>query len=126
MVARRILDWSRSSVSRIWWGKALNYGSFVPVFTYLKKDHQLFAVSGVGGVEIYFYWYAYRQPFDEPAKRMELRDKLNAIPGVFIPEDGINRRPSIPLLALQPDESLAQFFNIYSWFIAQIKASQDG
>lgn len=43
-IARRILDWSRSRVTRIWWGRGKTAGSFVPVLNHEGVDHQLFAV----------------------------------------------------------------------------------
>lgn len=36
-------------------------------------------------------------PFDDPARRMELLDKLNALPGISLPPDAIERRPGLKL-----------------------------
>jgi hypothetical protein len=48
-VARQILDWSRPQVSRVYWGKGVQSGSFVPILNHKGRDHQLFAVwtSGI-------------------------------------------------------------------------------
>jgi len=52
-----------------------------------------------------------------------LLEKLNEIPGVSIPLNAVNRRPSILISPLQENESLQKFFNIYDWVISEIKAS---
>ncbi|MGB3703125.1 MAG: hypothetical protein WA997_17835, partial [Anaerolineales bacterium] len=76
-----------------------------------------------GGVETYFQWYAYKPPFTDEKKREELLYKLNSIDGVNLPEDSINRRPSIGLSLLDTNEKLQKFFEVYEWFIDEIKAS---
>jgi hypothetical protein len=121
-VAQRILDWARLRVTRVWWGEGARNGSFVPVLTHKERDHQLFAVWTNGGVEIYFYWYQYKEPFDSVEKRRELLQRLNAIDGVSLPDDAIDRRPSIPLSDLAGDAALDHFFEVYKWVIEEIES----
>ena len=121
-VAQQILDWVRPRVTRVWWGEGVRNGSFVPVLTHNEVDHQLFAVWTNGGVEIYFYWYQYKAPFDSEQKRRELMRRLNAIEGVSLPEDAIDRRPSIPLNDLAPGDTLDEFFEVFEWFIDEVKS----
>jgi hypothetical protein len=64
-----------------------------------------------------------RRPFDDEAKRLELRDNLNRIPGIDIPADGIKRRPSIPLAALTADAALTAFLAVLDWYIAEVKSA---
>ena len=71
--------------------------------------------------DIQFQWLQYRPPFDSTEKRKELLDRLNMIPGVMLPEDSLTRRPSFPLTALLPAESLAKFIGVMDWVIAEIK-----
>jgi hypothetical protein len=77
--------------------------------THNEVDHQMFAVFTYGNVEIYFQWYQHKAPFDSETKRRDLLNRLNAIPGVSIPENGITRRPSIPLIVLANPSALEQF-----------------
>jgi hypothetical protein len=120
-VARAILDWARPRSTRIWWGRGRTTGSFVPVVNVAGVDHQLFAVYSGGVVEIYFQWYVYRPPFTEEAKRRELLDRLNAIPGVSLPPDSITRRPSIPLAVLAEESRLVQFFDVFEWYLNEVQ-----
>lgn len=121
-VARGLLDGMAARDMTIWWGRGATLGSFVPLFRHNEVTHQLFAVWTNASVEIYFYWYKNKPPFDDAANRKELLRRLNDIPGVSIPEDGISRRPSIPLRALADDENLQQFLGLYDWFIDKVKA----
>lgn len=119
-VARDILDWIRPRVTRIFWGKGKANGSYVPVLNHAGTPHQPFAVWTYGTVEIYFYWYTYKPPFDSEEKRLELLQKLNEIPGVALPKDSINRRPGISMDLLKNAEALARFKAVFEWYIQQI------
>ncbi len=122
LVARQILRWGYNNMD-IWWGKGKQNGSFVPYLNHKEREHQLFAVYTYGVVETYFYWYKYKPPFDSESKRLELREKLNQIPGVDIPLEGIERRPSISLAALSSTENLEQFLAVYDWVVSEIRRS---
>jgi len=121
-VARQILDWVRPRVNRVWWGEGTQSGSFVPVLTHDEVDHQLFAVWTSGTVEIYFQWYQRKAPFNSEEKRRELMRRLNAIEGVSISEDAIDRRPNIPLNDLAHEAALDQFLEVFDWFIREIES----
>jgi hypothetical protein len=122
-VARRILAWAKTSATRVWWGRGSRSGSFVPILDHQGRDHQLFAVWTYGRVEIYFYWYTYKAPFDREEKRRDLLHRLNAINGVSLPEDSIDRRPGIPLSAFKDDAALRQFLDIFDWVIQEIQTA---
>jgi hypothetical protein len=121
-VAERILEWANPRMTRIWWGQGSRSGSFVPVLRHKERDHQLFSVWTYGTVEIYFYWYLYKPPFDSEEKRRELQSRLNAIPGVSIPDDAIAKRPGIRLSVLKESDALQQFLETFDWVVQEIKA----
>jgi hypothetical protein len=64
-----------------------------------------------------------KPPLDDQSKRQELLRRLNEIPGVAIPADGITRRPSIPLSLLKDEAVLSQFLATFDWVIQEIRAS---
>lgn len=122
-VAESILDWARPKVTRIWWGEGSRNGSFVPTLNHKDRDHQLFAVWTYGTVEIYFYWYQYKAPFDSEEKRWELLSRLNAIEGVSLPNEAIVKRPGIALSTFEDKTALKQFFEVFDWVIQEIRAT---
>jgi hypothetical protein len=63
-------------------------------------------------------------PFDDEVKRVELVRRLNAIPGVQIPEeDAVNRRPSVPLATFAPPEALAALLASLEWILMEIRGA---
>src|SRR5690606_29185458 len=122
-VARAILDWAQAKHLRIWWGKGQRTGSFIPALDLDGVSHQLFAAWSSGAVEMYFQWYAYKPPFDDESKRVDLLQRLNAIPGVSLPKDSITRRPSIPMARFAERSSLAAFLETFEWFLDTVRAS---
>ena len=120
-VAKKILAWAEANTSRVWWGEGKQSGSFVPIVEEYETKHQLFAVWTYGTVEIYFQWYQYKPPFDDQLKRKELLDKLNAIEGVNIPENKLDKRPSFKLAVLEEDNKIRKFFEIFEWFIDEVE-----
>ncbi len=122
-VARDIYEWAKPKLTRIWWGEGTRTGSFVPVYHHKGVDHQLFAVYTYGRVEIYFYWYTYKPPFNDEKKRLELLKRLNAIDGVNIPEEAIAKRPSIVLSNLDTNDKIEQFIQAFDWYLEVIRES---
>ncbi|WP_137992293.1 GmrSD restriction endonuclease domain-containing protein [Streptomyces vilmorinianum] len=74
-----------------------------------------------GSVEVVFAYLAKREPFTRPLLLAELRDRLNAIPGVnlAVPDaELVGRRPSFPLTVLR-GEGLDRFAEVLEWFRQQ-------
>jgi hypothetical protein len=125
-VARTILAWAKTKAVRLWWGK----GS-VQVAVVLTLDHKgtpyFFAAiwfsSTLCKVEIQFQWLKERPAFAAEAKRIELRDKLNSVPGVNIGVEAITKRPSIPLSMLQDEATLRQFLGVLDWVAQEVLAT---
>ena len=120
-VARQILEWTESRRTNIRFGKGSKYGSCVPYINVKGKDHQLFAIWTNGYIEIYFYWYAYKPPFDSEDKRREILNRLHSIPGISLPATALGKRPSIPLSIFKVPNNLQQFLDTFDWFLEQIK-----
>lgn len=130
-VARNLIDWSKQNVSRINsrinWGKGANDGSFAPVLDHGSNYSFIpFRIYTYANVEILFNRMMVRNnaPFDAKEKRLELLRRLNEIPGVRLPADGIDRRPSIPLSALVDPNALAMFLSLIEWAVEEVKAAQ--
>lgn len=120
-VARRILEWAHTRNLRVWWGKGLQIGSFVPVLDLPGVSHQLFSLYTNNAAEIQFQYYLTKAPFSDENKRRDLLRRLNAIPGVKIPEDAIARRPSIPLTTLARGQATEEFLAVFDWFIQEVQ-----
>jgi hypothetical protein len=118
--AKRIMSWARDRVTRLWWGKGARSGSFVPIIETSQGKHQLFAVWSTGTIELYFFWYARKEPFKDPDMLDELLAKINHIPGINLEADAIRKRPNIALSEISTKESQKAFFDVFEWFIDQV------
>jgi len=123
--AKRLIEWCNTNGSRVNWGKGSNDGSFCPVFD-LGSGYPFipFRVYTYGTVEILFNRMMVREnaPFDSSEKRIELLNKLNAIPGVSLPQDGIDRRPAIQLASLTDANALNMFLQVTEWAVSEVKS----
>jgi hypothetical protein len=121
-VARTILSWTKKNDLRIWWGRGAKDGSFFPMMDWKGTKNSVISVWTYGRLEVQFQTMKERPPFDSEAKRHELRERLNRIPGVEIPADAITRRPSILLSTLADKAALTQFHEVLDWFVSEVKA----
>lgn len=124
-VARDLLAWARRRELRVWWGKGIKDGSFFPMVD--KPFEWTISVWTYGRLEIQFQQFVNQGEdasrfFASREARQALRERLNAIPGVSIPADGITRRPSIPLTTLVDRAARSRFIDILDWMVEQIKA----
>lgn len=121
--ARHILEWAQPRVTRIYWGKGNQVGSFVPILNNKGRDHQLFPVYTNGTLQLYFRVYANKPPFSDEARRRELLQRLNTTAGLSIPPEAIDKYPSVPLSLLASPETLEPFLHVFEWVIEQIRSA---
>lgn len=120
-VAKRILEWAKVHMPSIWWGQGKKYGGFIPGIDHKGKWHQLIEVWTNGYVELQFqYMKTKSPPFDKRESRLEFLRRCNEISGVNIPEEAIEKRPSIPLSVLANKEALEQFLSVLEWAVREI------
>ncbi len=122
-VARRILEWAQTKPLRVSWGKGRIYGTWSALLDHVNTTHTMFWLWSSGSVQLAFQTMQAAPPFDDEARRLELRRRLNEIPGVHIREDAVSRYPSIPLAALKEESALRQFLAAFDWAVQVIKAS---
>jgi hypothetical protein len=79
-----------------------------------------------GKIEIQFQYLKEQPPFDDLELRLELRRRLNEIPGVSIPDNAITRRPSVPLAIFADPESLAALKDALDWVCAMARSDRAG
>jgi alkylated DNA nucleotide flippase Atl1 len=69
--------------------------------------------------EVVFQHLASRPPFDDIQMREELRQRLNKIPGVFLPTSKIELRPTFSLTILADSAARELFIEVLAWFRQQ-------
>jgi hypothetical protein len=119
-LARHLFKWAdgRPGLSNSF-GRGKKDGAWLAGYQDTPRYLWPFVLYTYGRIEIQFQHIAKRPPFDDRFLRNELRLKLNTIPGVSIPEERLERRPSIDLLALRTAEGLEAFTDAMAWAFDQ-------
>jgi hypothetical protein len=120
-VARKILNWAKTNMPDIFWGKGKIYGSFTPGLNHGGLWHQFIGIWTNGYIEFQFQYMKPNPPFDDSGKRLELLGRLNQIPGIDLSEDVINRRPSVPLSFFTDEARFTQLRGVLDWVLEEIK-----
>lgn len=122
--ARRLLQWGEKNADYIAWGSGKETGSFTPVLRSASGvPHYPITVYSYGKVEIQFQHLKPKAPFDDASTRREFLNLLNCIPGVRLPEDSIERRPSIPLVDLKPEAAWSALEAALNWCTKKIEVA---
>lgn len=108
---------------RVWWGQGLKFDGSVAIFDAPDGvSHQLLEVFTGAEFEVFYQYLEARGPFADEGMRLELRQRLNASPGISIPADAITRRPSFrPGCARRRSCCLSQVLAVYDWVLAEIE-----
>lgn len=126
-VVRDLLAWITPRVTRVWWGEGKRDGSFVPVLELNGgrsrggQNVHFFAPFTYGAMEMQFQSLKDKPGFIDESARREFVRQLNAVPGILIPEDAIDRRPSFPLDLLTNSETLTGFKQTIEWALARVR-----
>ncbi len=123
-VAERIFEWAASKGLRIGWGTGIATGTFYPTFDYEGTAERTFYVSTNGNVSISFGVIKNHNPaFTGEDRLLDLLNRMNSIPGIYIGEEAISKGASFPLSALMDETSLKAFLDIFEWLIAETKSN---
>ena len=121
--ARALLEWAQSRGLRLWWGKGTTYGSLIPVLDHGGDWYApvaMYTGQKNSFLQVQFFQLKSRRPFDDVRRRTELRDRLNAITGVAVAADAIEKYPRVETTVLCDGVTGKQFFEVLDWVVAEI------
>jgi hypothetical protein len=122
VAGRELYAWAQRAFDRVGWGSGAINGSMQPVVEYPGGGAVPFILYTEGSVEIAFQFLRQKRYFGELEHRRELLRRLNAIPGVAIPEDRLDRRPSFPVSRLVDGARRRAFQEVMEWVVEQLRA----
>lgn len=121
-VAHSIHEWATQRDLRITFGDGLLDTSLFPVLDLNGRSYWPVAVRTTGVIEVLFQHMkrpGYQPPFDQKELRQELAERLNAISGVTISMDALERRPNFRLSLLKQPAARHLFLATLDWYFAK-------
>ncbi len=117
------MEWIKANTDEVWYGRGGKDGSIALIVTANGlRSRPLFLWTYYGTVEVAFPYM--RKPFDNPSKREELRERLNEIDGVSLPEGAIDKkRPGIPIVTFSNEEALKCFLGVMDWCVRELRSA---
>lgn len=88
-----------------------------------KRLCTLCSIKVTGDIIISFADFSDKPPFDQEIKRKAFLQKLNSLEGLNLPQEAINRKPTIKIALLNGEHHLKQFFEVLEWVITEVKTS---
>lgn len=107
-------------------GTARSVTSCFPVLTVAGNTIWPIVIYPGSTVEIVFQHLRRRPPFDDVSLRAELRDRLNAAPGIDIPSSKLDVRPSFKIDELVDPETWRIVADALTWFVTVVRESTLG
>jgi len=121
VVAREIIEWSRSKLPRPVWVKGDTKGGFSPELDYGGHSHSPFTLRVNGRLAIRIVTMrAAPPPFDQRQKRLDFL-RLSSAVGLDFDEVAKREKPNIELARLVEPERLAGLLATLDWFVDQVK-----
>ena len=125
-VADAIFAWCRDRADEVRFTDRQDWGWFTPVFRRDGADYVPFRVWTDGSIAITFQYLLETPLYGPDAPRRALFDRLNALPGVKLPDSALTRRKHVPLQVLAEGAALAAFLAVMDGFVASLQASGAG
>jgi hypothetical protein len=120
--ARELLRWSQANMSVVEWGHGKRYGSFVPRARREGRLYGPFSVWTNGTFILRFAGLKKEWPFDQPAVRLSLLERVNLLPHVDLAPEAIDALPALPLPLLAEPAALERFCDVLTWVLATIRS----
>jgi len=88
------------------------------------RDVVFCSLWSYGSIEIGAQYLAAFAPFTDAAMLEQLRQRLNAIPGVEIPQERVAKRPAFSWKLFEDKPELDQLISVLEWIVSALTAAQ--
>ena len=112
----RLLAWAEARGAV----RVLRKGSLAMAWRRGRREYKPLRAYVNGSVEVVFENLKVQRPFDRRALRLEMLERLNAVPGVVLEEKRLGTRPSFEVGVLGSEEGFGGVVGVLEWFVAQL------
>jgi len=117
-VVQRIMEWAQL---RGFNPEGIGKEHFFPTFPYDGDYHNLISVTTSGQIYIWMKFIKNEPMFSTIEQRKKFAEKLNAIEGICIPEDKLEKQPGFPITVLTDRQMFDAFTGALDWFLEEVK-----
>ena len=118
--SRTIVNWISQRADRVAYNANPIWGWMGAVFEKAGAEISLLRLHSDGSVAVYFEYMLHKPVFGDIARRQQLLDHLNTVPGVRLPPDAVSKRKTIPLNGFTP-EATSRFLAVMDWFVTELR-----
>ncbi len=122
--ARRLIERARQAGLRMDFGRGQRGSSFIPGVEHGGGRYYPISLQVRGMVVLQMRWLKDRSPFNEPAKREALLQRIEGIPGLRTTEAGMEGFPKLPISTLADETVMKTFTGALDWMIGEIRQSR--
>lgn len=122
-VARRLVEWARAKGLQDDFRRGQKGSVFMPGLKHGENWCYPFSIQHQGMFVILMRQLKDRPPFNDPAKREELHQKIAGIPGLRTTKAGMEGFPKFPISSLVADSVMKTLRDALDWVIHQIRQS---
>jgi len=95
--------------------------SFIPSFKHVSNSCYPISMRSSGNICIQMNWLKSWKPFNDSAKREELRERLSKFEGLRLGDAGMEGFPLVPIKSLESTQSRKDFLNTLEWIVREIQ-----
>jgi hypothetical protein len=118
--AKLVIEWIKAKSDRVVFNDAPCYGCIGAEFKTDSEPCTPVRLWTDGSVQINFVQLARTKAFAETSARLSLLNRLNAIPGVTLKAESLEKQPSFSAAALNADQGVA-FFEIMDGVVERLR-----
>lgn len=116
-----IYEWIKPKATVLIWGKGAKLGSVTPGFERKDGIHRVVRLLTSCQIEIPFDYIRNTPYFKDDNNRLELLNRLNAIDGINLPKESIDKYPKFDSSALNDSKLLDAFITVLEWVLSKIE-----
>jgi hypothetical protein len=123
-VFEQFIAWARKEGLEDSFTKGPKGFQFLPILRVGAQSLRPANVNAKGWVRISMRSVRIYSPFDEPASREELFQKIKHLPDLELTDAGMEGFPKIPIPGLTDDRQLSSLLAALSWLVAQLRRTR--
>jgi hypothetical protein len=122
--AQRVLQWTAYPGAGATWGRGRTCGSFAVTVPKIGVNYQPVSLRTDGLFSVLFTQLKRTPIFESRTSRLAVLERLNTVPGLYLGEEVVESRPSLPLAMLAEGDACDAFLSFLDWFKETVRTGR--